>query len=180
MKLQLNFFALSAVCAILCACSQTKTLNSSKLQDYDKTISNVVAIQTGGYPITDTFKADLSEEFKKCGGELRFATVVPNVPLPVASADSILTIKEIQHTTETLTQNGLPVGAPVVAKVRYEFSLVDVVSHRTVWKAQDDFAGFNANSIVKALRSRDPELDWVEALTSQMQQNGLLTGCRQK
>jgi hypothetical protein len=58
------------------------------------------------------FKTALADSFARCGARVSFPIVMPGVPIQAPGTDSLLTITEVGHETETLTQYGHPVGPP--------------------------------------------------------------------
>lgn len=177
MKKPAILFALVALS--LSACGGVRNLQSVKSSDYDTTPKNIVAVLQDADPTFPAFKARLTEEMASCGIKLQFATVLPgqtNINAP--GADAFLLFKELAHETTTRRQN-YQVTDQYVSMYRYEVTLTDIATKKTVWKGVGDFRTLeNAKSnYLGKLVEASPAMTWSRDLMDQMKKDGLVGNC---
>ena len=165
----------------LAACTSVENVETAKTAVYNQHPRTMLAMQQNGDPFPDIFKATLARRLTACGVTLKFAPLVEGTAYNNwPEAETQLLFRQLGKVTETVKKKSTGQVLDKFAQVyRYEFSLYDVASDRTVWAGHGDFLTHDDIQdvhMVNSFREHAAE-SWSDDLIGLMKKDGLVGSC---
>lgn len=166
----------------LAACGGVQNVETAKAAGYTSRPRTILAMQQNGDPFPDIFKTTLAQRIAACGVTLKFAPQVDGAPYDSwPQAETRLLFRQLGTDTKTVKKRSTgQVLDKFTEMYRYEFSLYDVASDRTVWSGHGDFTTHDDIQdvhMVNSFRERAAE-SWSDELIGLMRKDGLVGPCR--
>jgi hypothetical protein len=165
----------------LAACGGVQNVETAKTAAYNQHPRTILAMQQNGDPFPDIFKATLMRRLSACGVTMKFAPLVEGTAYNNwPEAETRLLFRQLGKVTKTVKKKSTGQVLDKFAELyRYEFSLYDVASDRTVWTGHGDFPTHDDIQdvhMVNPYREQAAE-SWSDDLIGLMKKDGLLGSC---